>query len=126
VAEIELQPGHLPRMPVQYEDFYDGDDWMEAMHKRGWVTPGIWGELGWPLGTWPLMIVAIRVEPEHNLWAIATYIEGDVEVHAYDDRKELLHAVTAVAVDWWRKGFVEDGPDDLPEQGWLPHHGKLP
>jgi hypothetical protein len=126
MAKLDVDTVDLPKLPVQYEDFYDGDEWRNAMHESGWDVPGLWGRYGWDLGRWPLTAVALLDRPQAKVWAYATYTEGDVEVHAFDSEHERDRAVTEEAVFWWRNGDA-DGPDDLPDSGYLEHHhGRFP
>lgn len=121
MPEISSDGAKLPKVPVQYEDSYDGYEWIEAAGRFGWYVPGVWGRHGWDLGRWPLMVVALYDSDDDNVWAYVTYVEGDTEVHAYDSPIGRDMAVTELAVHWWRNEWA-DGPDDLPETGYLVHH----
>lgn len=126
MAKLDVDAVDLPKLPVQHEDFQDGDEWREAMEEAGWDVPGLWGRYGWHLGRWPLTAAALLDRPEAEVWAYATYTEGDVEVYAFDSEHERDEAVTEEAVFWWRNGDA-DGPDDLPDTGYLEHHfGRFP
>ncbi|MCS7484675.1 hypothetical protein ACFFQW_45080 [Umezawaea endophytica] len=121
MAKLDRSAVDLPPLPVQYEDFYDGHEWRGEMQQRGWSVPGLWGRDGWNLGTWPLTAVALFAAPTAKVWAYVTYVEGDVDVHAFDSEDERDRAVTEEVVFWWRNGDAV-GPEDLPETGYLEHH----
>lgn len=121
MARIEIDHEDLPRVPELYVDCFDGHEWREMAEEFGWSVPGLWGREGWQLGVWPLITVGLHDDPKVRVWAYVTYVEGDTDVHVFDDEDERDRAVTEEAVFWWRNGDA-DGPDDLPETGYLEHH----
>jgi hypothetical protein len=113
--------GDIPRPPQGY-DLGDGYDWMAEALPPGWHAEPIWGRDGWDLGTWPLVIVALYIDDDQKNYAVATYVEGDVDVKRYKSRGALCVAVNRTAEFYWRHGTAQ-GPRDLPEsEGLLAHH----
>lgn len=121
MTELDLKTVKLPKIPQQYVDSYDGHEWREKATEYGWYVPGSWGREGWNLGKWPYMQIALWDSYETMVYAFVVYIEGDLEVHAYKSPIGRDTAVTEIAARWWRAGWA-DGPADLPEDGYLPHH----
>ncbi|GAB3873838.1 hypothetical protein ACFQ1S_03730 [Kibdelosporangium lantanae] len=119
--EFTWDNASLPSVPVPYADSYDGHEWRDKAEQFGWDVPGLWGRDGWDLGSWPLVVMALYDSEKTDTWALMTYVEGDMVVKVFTTREARDLAVTEVAVGWWRFGTA-DGPDDLPETGWLPHH----
>jgi hypothetical protein len=112
--------GDIPR-PETGWPHGSGDDWMRDL-PPGWHAEPSWGRDGWDLGAWPLVVVAVFIDQEHNRYAVATYTEGDVTVNRYQSRGALHAAVNEIAVFHWRLG-QSLGPDDLPEgTGLLAKH----
>lgn len=64
-------------------------------------------------------MVALYADDEREQFAVATYVEGDVDVHRYRSRGALYVAVNEIAEFYWRLGQSR-GPKDLPEGGGLP------
>ena len=93
--------------------------WIDELD-HGWHFVPAWGHEGWDLGEPPYVIVAHF--DSHQLYSIATYIEGDVEVRAFTTRAERNAATDLVAACSWRSGIR--GPADLPPPGQplAPHH----
>lgn len=113
--------GDIPR-PPQWHGVGDGYDWMTEGLPHGWHAEPIWGRDGWNLGVWPLVIVALYADDERENYAVATYVEGDVDVKRYQSRGALYVAVNGIAEFYWRHGESR-GPRDLPEgSGLLAHH----
>jgi hypothetical protein len=113
--------GDIPRLP-QGHRFGNGYEWMHEGLPEGWHPEPIWGRAGWDLGAWPLVIVALYIDDERESYAVATYVEGDVDVRRYKSRGALYVAVNEIAEFHWRLGQAH-GPRDLPEGGGLlPHH----
>lgn len=112
--------GDIPR-PSPSFSADSGYDWIEQL-PRGWHVEPSWGRDGWDLGAWPLVVVALLVDEEHDRYAVATYTEGDVTVDRYQSRGALNAAVNEIAEFHWRLG-QSLGPDDLPEgSGLLAKH----
>jgi hypothetical protein len=110
----------LPPLPPQYQDC--GYDWIEEL--RGWRVVPDWGSKGWELGDWPYVIAAVCRTPA-RIWGLVTYMEGDIELWAFESAEELYEQVDVVAERWWRVGFGE-GPPDLPAAGLKQHHKGRP
>ena len=98
----------------------DGYDTMEVAEARKWHAVPVWGSRGWDLGSWPLVVIYHRDEP--NKYSVAEYCEGDITV--YDcPTKELREAITneIAFFHWhfqeesWVKGYncVDELPDEL-------------
>jgi hypothetical protein len=112
--------GDIPR-PPQGHGLGDGYDWMAEALPPGWQAEPVWGRDGWDLGTWPLVVVALYIDDDQGNYAVATYVEGDVDVHRYKSRGALYVAVNKTAEFYWRHG--SPGPRDLPEgEGLLARH----
>jgi len=88
----------------------NGHDWIDAL-TDGWHVVPAWGRDGWDLGAWPLVIVAHH--DRHQLHAVATYIEGDLEVQAFASRADRDTATDHIAAYYWRAN--NNGPADLPD-----------
>lgn len=113
--------GDIPR-PPQGHRFGNGYEWMNEGLPEGWHPEPIWGRYGWDLGAWPLVVVALYIDDERKDYAVATYVEGDVNVSRYRTRGALYVAVNEIAEFHWRLG-QSHGPRDLPEgNGLLAHH----
>jgi hypothetical protein len=118
IADLEerLAPlpdlGDIPRPPWGH-GFGSGWEWMEAL-SNGWHPEPGWGSRGWDLGAWPLIVVALFVDDEQQRYAVANYVEGDVEIKRYQSRGALYAAVNGIAEFYWRLGQSR-GPKDLPE-----------
>ena len=118
--------GDIPR-PPQGHRFGGGYEWMNEGLPQGWHPEPIWGRDGWDLGAWPLVAVALYADDEHERYAVAEYVEGDVDVKRYKSRGALYVAVNRIAEFHWRLGQSR-GPRDLPEGGGLlaRHTGPYP
>lgn len=114
---------YLPPLPER--GCGDGYDWMEEA-APAWSALAGWGAHGWDLGDWPYVIVvvcavklpaaeALRTGARHVL-GVATYVEGDLDVHAYTTRHDFMVAVDEIAAFYWRLS-ANDGPPDLPPIG---------
>ncbi|MFE9747579.1 hypothetical protein ACFYOT_21975 [Saccharothrix saharensis] len=126
MAKLDHSAVDLPKLPVKYTDFHDGDDWTDAAREFGWTVPLLWGAHGNDLGRWPLTMIGLYSNEEAWVWALVIYEEGDMEVSAFDTKEERDRAVTDRAVFWWRNGD-SDAPPDLPDTGYLEHHhGRFP
>jgi hypothetical protein len=113
--------GNIPR-PPQGHRFGNGYEWMNEGLPEGWHPEPIWGRDGWDLGGWPLVVVALYIDDEHGHFAVAEYVEGDVNVQRYKSRGALYVAVNNIAEFHWRME-QSHGPRDLPEgEGLLAHH----
>jgi hypothetical protein len=106
--------GDIPR-PPQGDDYGDGYDWMAEALPAGWYAESAWGRDGWNLGAWPLVIVALYIDEEREHYAVATYVEGDVDVHRYKSRGALYVAVNRTAEYGAARGLPEG-------EGLLAHH----
>lgn len=98
-----------------------GFDWIDRL-SHGWHVEPVWGRDGWDLGSWPLVAVGLFVDEVHGRYAVATYVEGDVDVRRYGSLGALHVAVNEIAEYYWRSGESR-GPADLPEgSGLLAKH----
>lgn len=126
LADLEERLAPLPDLgeipyPGWGHGVGSGYEWMEQL-TPGWHVESSWGRNGWDLGAWPLIVVALYVDAEHERYAVATYTEGDVDVKRYRSRGALYVAVNEIAEFHWRLGQSR-GPDDLPEgSGLLAKH----
>lgn len=93
-----------------------GYDWMEDIEPAGWVVLPSWGCDGWDVGQWPYVMLALlrTNDAEGELFAMATYCEGDVKTTYYRTQSAQWAAITAYAFWQWKNGQA-DGPADLPE-----------
>ena len=93
-----------------------GYDWMEDIAAAGWTVLPAWGSDGWDVGSWPYVMLALnRIhDAEGELFAMATYCEGDVKTTYYRTQSAQWAAITAYAFWQWKHGQA-DGPADLPE-----------
>lgn len=108
---------NLPALPSNADNGYD---WMAAL-PAAWKPTSSWGEDGWDLGDWPYVIVCLYVNPLHDLYACATYVEGDVFIEQRPSLEELYAFVDRQAEFFWRHG--RGAPHDLPEgSGMLNKH----
>ena len=96
----------LPELPGWTGEGYE---WMQQL-AHGWYSVSAWGEQGWDLGDWPLVIVAHYDSPD--LYGQAVYVEGDLEITAYPSREERDRAASSTAVKLWR--WNERGPSLPP------------
>ncbi|MEV6817811.1 hypothetical protein AB0M72_03555 [Nocardiopsis dassonvillei] len=117
----ELRPPHLyvPVLPTPVL-VDSGHDWIEAL-RSGWRVVYAWGLGMWDLGEIPLVIVIHLDDPDQEVYAMALYIERDIELWAFTERAERDAATDKFAADHWRRSG--DGPPDLPPEGvsLLPH-----
>jgi len=72
----------LPPLP---QDGSRGYDWIEDL--QGWHALPYWGSKGWELGNWPYVIAAV-CRASAPIWGLATYIEGDTELWAFESRED--------------------------------------
>jgi hypothetical protein len=114
-----------------------GYEFIEAYREAGWRPVPSWGRDGWDLGSWPLVIVlhrdTLRSIPEPtpgggHVWTstvgtfeLALYVEGDVEIRRFANRKERDAATDEIAAYYWRQQGVAEYPD-----GPLPDHPRGP
>ena len=120
-VEITVDGMHVPKIPVPFIDSHNGTEWISKATEFGWCVTPSWGQMGWDLGNWPLMVVALYDSEPDTMFAMVSYVEGDLVLKAFASQDRRDQAVTEIAVAWWRGGFVP-GPNDLPKQGWLRHH----
>lgn len=107
----------LPPLPASWEEGYD---WLSRL-KGGWTSIPSWGEDGWDLGSWPYVIVATCVKPIEGIYAVAVYVEGDINVRQVESMTALNAAVDQIAEFYWRTGQYS-APRDLPAEGLLDRH----
>ena len=118
----ELHPPHLhvPVLPstVLIET---GHDWIDAL-RSGWHVVYVWGLGAWDLGDVPLVIVIHLDDPEHGVYAVALYVERDIDLWAFTERVERDAVTDQIAAENWRR--TGGGPPDLPPEGepLLTHH----
>jgi hypothetical protein len=109
----------IPELPRRLDG--DGYDWMEQL-PRGWVPVASWGREGWDLGSWPYAIVVEYRNAEQGVYAVGTYVEGDITVQRFETATDQYEAIDTIAEFYWRAD-PSRGPQDLPEgEGLLPHH----
>ena len=101
----------VPPLPDGIGTGGDGYDWADALTGGCYVVPG-WGRDGWDLGDWPYVIVCHYDGAQ--VYAVATYTEGDLTCQAFTTRAERDQATDTIAAWQWRHGSP-DGPDDLPD-----------
>jgi len=115
----EREEPQIPELPRGTDG--DGYDWMEQL-PRGWVPVASWGRDGWDLASWPYAIVVEYRNAEQGVYAVGTYVEGDVTVQRFETATEQYEAIDGIAEFYWRAN-PSRGPQDLPEgEGLLPHH----
>ena len=92
-----------------------GYDWMEEIEAEGWAVIPNWGIDGWDLGQWPYVMVAgMRTADEQDqLFAMATYCEGDVKTTWYRTQAAHWAAISEQAHFSWSMGQAT-GPKNLP------------
>lgn len=101
----------LPPLPDPFV-LGDGYPWIDAL-TGGWYAVGVWGRGGgWNLGRWPYVIIAHHDSP--NRYALAVYVEGDLDAQTFPDRSGRDTATDRIAAYYWRR--YGDGPTDLPER----------
>lgn len=118
----ELRPPHLYVPVLPSTALVDtGHDWIEAL-RSGWRVVYTWGLGAWDLGDVPLVIGVHLDDPGHGVYAVALYVERDIEIQAFTDRAERDAVTDQIAAEHWRRSG--DGPSDLPPEGepLLPHH----
>ncbi len=99
----------------------DGYEWMERL-PRGWVPVASWGRDGWDLGSWPYAVIVEYRDAERGIYAVGTYVEGDITVQRFETASEQYEAIDTIAEFYWRANPTR-GPRDLPEgEGLLPQH----
>ena len=97
----------------------DGYDMMEIAEQRKWRAISAWGEKGWDAGSWPLVVIYHRDQPDQ--YSVCEYVEGDVTVYTCPT-KELRNQITdeICFFHWkfrdesWVKGY--DSVDELPDE----------
>ena len=126
LVELEKRLTPLPDLgdipePLSGHMASSGFDWIDRL-SHGWHVEPVWGRDGWDLGSWPLVAVGLFVDEVHGRYAVATYVEGDVDVRRYGSLGALHVAVNEIAEYYWRSGESR-GPDDLPDgRGLLAKH----
>ncbi|GAA1836071.1 hypothetical protein GCM10009795_096560 [Nocardioides hankookensis] len=88
-------------------------EWMDRL-PAGWSPVPAWGRDGWDLGDWPYVVVVHYNPPTTDcaqVYAVATYIEGDLEAHAFTTRTERDAETDDIAICQWRHNST--GPADL-------------
>lgn len=109
----------IPELPRHTDG--DGYAWMKRL-PRGWVPVASWGRDGWDLGSWPYAVVVEYRNAEQGVYAVGTYVEGDITVQRFETASEQYEAIDVLAEFYWRAN-PSRGPQDLPEgEGLLPHH----
>lgn len=111
----------LPELPGEDEFGFalEGRTWIEALPQCGWHAVEVWGSQGWNLGLWPHQIIAHYDPPlGTGVYGIATYVEGDITVEAFESRHERDGETNESAVWFWRSN--ENGPKDLPSEDASP------
>ncbi|WP_460467426.1 hypothetical protein [Calidifontibacter terrae] len=101
-TEILFRPGQnrtdfaaLPELPSpDVARCGDGYDWMDALD--GWQVVPLWGRDGYDLGRWPLLILAVATVglADSPVYGVATYIEGDVTVQAFNRPADTNDAIS--------------------------------
>lgn len=115
----ERDEPQIPELPRGTDG--DGYDWMERL-PRDWVPIASWGRDGWDLGSWPYAVVVEYRDAEQGVYAVGTYVEGDITVQRFETASEQYEAIDTLAEFYWRAN-PSRGPQDLPEgEGLLPYH----
>lgn len=98
-----------------------GHDWIDAL-RSGWRVVYAWGLGAWDLGDVPLVIVIHLDDPENGVYAVALYVERDIDLWAFTEQVERDAVTDQIAVENWRR--TGEGPPDLPPEGepLLAHH----
>ncbi len=85
----------------------DGYSAMELAQKLGWRAIGDWGQAGYNLGSWPLVMVFFR--EREGTFEVAEYVEGDVAIWSCPT-EAIREAVTnELAFFHWK--HASNGPD---------------
>lgn len=107
----------------------DGYDWMDLINEHGWYAVSSWGEDGWDLGEWPLVVVAATSTADRsgNVYGLAVYVEGDVTCTFYRTQEAQRAEITRHAHYWWMNRRAVDRPEGLTENiEDLPEKFKVP
>jgi hypothetical protein len=117
----------LPPVPVRdYEKVYDGWEWMDAIAaaRNGWYVVSQWGAEGWNLGAWPLVIFA-HYDNLHGkgVWGKCVYVEGDLEITAYNSEADRDRATSENAVWYWVHHEEKDAPQTIKDPAAAPYYG---
>lgn len=108
----------LPTLPTR-DAAQDGHEWIALLEHTPWAPVPQWGRDGWLCGRWPYVVVAVCAVPLHaeaQAYGLAVYVEGDLEVRAYESREDLVAAVDDTAAFYWR---LEQAAE-VPPAGPLP------
>ncbi|SIO86969.1 hypothetical protein BQ8420_14515 [Nocardiopsis sp. JB363] len=81
----------------------------------GWKPVPAWGRGMRALGDWPLVIVVHLNDQRNGVYAVATYIKGDITCRVFTDRAERNAATDEIAAEHRR--LTSEGPFDLPPEG---------
>lgn len=77
----------------------DGYEVMGEAEEQDWEAIGLWGQHGWNLGSWPLVIIFFR--DREGFFDVLTYVEGDVTMYACPT-EEIREAITnELALFYW-------------------------
>jgi hypothetical protein len=78
----------------------DGYDVMDTVCAYGWHPIADWGEHGWDLGNWPLVVV-FRRRLMGEQWQIAEYCEGDVTQYTCPTQELRNQVIDRIALFYW-------------------------
>jgi hypothetical protein len=114
-----MQPDNTPASAVLHapappgNEYDGGHGWMDRLTGTGWYPVPDWGNSGWNLGRWPYVVIAAYdPPPDHpQVYGLATYVEGDIDVTSFPTRAERDAATDRIAAFYWRN--YDTGPDDL-------------
>lgn len=78
----------------------DGYDRMEPARTHRWRPIPSWGQDGWDLGSWPLVVIYHRTTPD--AWQLAYDVEGDITVYSYPLQQQRDSATDCLAFWHWK------------------------
>lgn len=104
----------IPPLP----ETQDGWDFINEL-SHGWQAIGLWGRDGWNLGSWPYVVVAHY--DGDGLYAVATRVEGDIEIKQFTSYDERNKETNRIAVFYWQHYEVESAPQDVSDSRLGPY-----
>jgi hypothetical protein len=96
----------------------DGYDRIEAARSKRWQAIPSWGQDGWDLGSWPIVVIYHRQSAEG--FDLAENVEGDATVYRYPTR-EMRDAATDQLAFWHWKHTGEDWVAGIDSVEEAPH-----
>jgi Domain of unknown function (DUF3846) len=76
-----------------------GYEVMSTAAQHGWHAVASWGEDGWNLGSWPLVVLFIR---NRAGWEVAHYVEGDVTAYSFPHQATRDTVIDSHAFWYWK------------------------